>query len=425
MNGLKGILFDSLPYDSLEVVGVLLFDIYPATVVFKDGTNQPIIREWADCNKDGTINRYFYYQTDRSSLKKYINRIIPHIDLINSSVENYVYFQDVKNEGIGNATLVSISSIPSNYLPQSDFYFDKNDGVDTDKIIEIFGLNDIQEPAAVIPFRVKQISKQQNSETLYIHFDNGNGVGHGTIRTRILASALSCVESLYKNMAIDYSEGIDRGDIRQNSQRALELLELTDTEIYGEQIRASYGFMIRPVNTFINNFNPDKSPSSLIADKFLNLITKSQNEEQVKQEYQSHSKFTMASYEIFLKEIYENELKMDINWYNPKSQNEITSTIDYISANKVQENIKALSFSDKKDISILGKFRAVNIETAHFIFLSTKEGRFSGKFDKTTKEGLDQVNFVDVYKLVISRSIEKRPGKEDKYSDEIVSFVKQ
>jgi hypothetical protein len=419
MKPIKGTITIELPYEQLEFVGILMFDVYPSTIVYKNKNNDVVIKEWVDCSDDNKINRYFYYSVGNTELKRFIDGKLSHLEMINSSIEDVVYFQDEGYRSDTDVYVVSVNSIPFNYLPKSDFIFNRAEGVDTELIINNFDLNRYNNIDEIIPFRVKQFARQANSETLYIHIDNGKGVGHGTIKTEILGKTLLSIDKLYKNIALDYLKGKERGDIQLEAKGSKDFVEYTDTEVFGFATAASYGFMIRPVTSQIDGFK--NTPAFNIASKAINLITKSKEPKELKGEYESHSVSTIKSFEEFLTEVYKKELKMDLNWFNPKENVEISSSIDYRNANVIIEGMKALSASRVEKIERIGKFRAIDCDTAHFIFISTGEEKFSGYFDKNTREGINKINFIDIYKIAIERNIEKNPGKRESVSYKIIT----
>ncbi len=421
MNSLLGISVQELPYKQLQFVGVLLFSAYPSTIVYKDGDNYPVIKEWADCSDDNTIDRYFYYSVDKWNLKRFIEGEISHSDLIHASSEGYVYFQDESKGVVINTLLISLKSIPNTYLPESDFLFENDDSEGAPTIIANFKLDTVELIKETIPAQVRLISKNENSETLYIRIQKGKGVGHGTIKTQILGGTLIYLDKLYKDVALDHLLTKDRGEIWLDAKRNEELLTYTDTEVFGQSIAASYGFMVRPIKTRLDIIDKfEITPSFLIAQKAINLIIRSKNPAELKEEYQLHSKFTIRSYESLLNEVYKNELNVDFNWFSPKSTNELSSNIDYLSANKIIEGIKELSISDKVEISLIGKFRAINCDTAWFVFISTNGEKYNGFFNENIKETLNQINFMQVYKITIERLTEKPPGKGEKISNKII-----
>ena len=421
MNDLIGIQVDGIPYKDLDLVGVLLFAVFPSTIVYKNDQDRPIIKEWVDCSEDNLIDRYFYYSVDKRHLKSFLDKEISHLDLINRADDGMIFFQDIQKDKDPETITVSLAEIPINYLPQGDFLFDFEDGVDTFDIIEAFDL-DAEEKAAREALRqAKERAKQEHSETLYVRMLNGKNVDDSAIKTNALGGILVSFDKFYNSVGLDYFKKKTRGDISIESESHKKLREQIETEVY-EDIRASYGILIRPVKSRIDEI--DHTPSAIIAERVIQLITNSKKDEQyLKTEYQLHSRFTIAHYREFLEQVYKREMDIEFNWINPLKDEEIQTSINFRSANKVMVNIDNLNIVTTEPINVTGKFRAMDCATGYFVFISVNNEKYTGHFDKNTKEGMSERTFTQVYDIVINRQVEKKPGKKEKIIDTITSCI--
>jgi hypothetical protein len=424
MTDVQGISINEFPFQLAGEVGTLMSNHYPSTIVYCDNLLEPIIKEWVDASEDNSIDRFFYYSVDKLILKKFITGEISHIDLINSSTKDYVIFQD-EGEGIVlNRILLPSKEIPLNYKPSSDFFFRKSDGVDTEEIISFFKLNEIEINKEHFKL-VKEISSKNKSETIYIHLEKGKGIGVGTINTAVFGETLLNFDHLYKNIALDQMLGVERGAIDLEAKKYQEYQAFAETQLYGERIRASYGFLIRPINIQWDLFG-DSTRSEKIAETTFNLISKSLITETLKDEYLLHSGFTISSYKQFLDGVLRFQMRMDLRWFNPINNKEFYQDIDYLKANKIIFDIDNLSVTDQNDFSEKGKFRAVNCDTGHYHFTSLGEQQYSGYFDKPLRDGIVQINFIDIYEVKISRKIIKEAGKkEPKIVDTLIAYYQE
>lgn len=421
MKKVLGINLKELPYKITDFVGTLLFAHYPSTMLYSDENKNPIVKEWVDCSEDNSIDRFFYYSVERFNLKKFIDGEMLHIDLIHSSIQSYIVFQDIKENEVLNTTLLSIHSIPVNYRPSIDFSFDYNDSVDVIDIIDYFELDKIEIKEKTIEL-VKEISIKANSETIYIHLNKGKGIGLGTVNTEVFGKTLTHFDKLYKNVALDFLLGNDRGEISLEAKKNEEYLEFTETMIYGEKITASYGFLLRPmISSQIDMFGETKSQK--IATKAFDLIKKSQDTENLHNEYVLHSGFTINSFKKLLEIVIKLQLNIDFNWFDPLNKNQISDNLDYKKANKIITDLDKLAITKSQDFKEKGKFRAVNCDTMHYSFISLGEQQYSGYFDKLIKENLVSINFLEIYEIKISRLMIKEAGKQDeKTTDTITSY---
>jgi hypothetical protein len=418
MTPLQGIPTE-FPYQDLKLVGVLLFSVYPSTIIYADDNNEPVIKEWVDGNDENTTDRFFYYSIERGWLRDFIEGSISHFDLINKANGRVVYFLDeVKGEN-SDCFQVFLSSIPDNYFPKKTFLFDSDDGVDTDLIFDYFRLNEL---ATVIPIEVKKVSQDEKSETIYIRLKEGKGIGKGSIRTAVYASTLSKFDNLYKAIALDYSIGIDRPNIELAAKINQKYEILTETEIFGQSIRASFGFMIRPFSNYLEKFNAN-TPATDIVTKVTTLINRTKKSNELEDECNSHSRFTINSYENFLAEVYKQELHLELSYFNPINKDEKSATLNYLNANLIIEGIRSLSFKNSVEEKLKGKFRAIDCKTGHFLFISTDENEYRGSFDELRKEASPDFNFRSIYDVIMQRATEKKPGQKDKIKYTMISCI--
>lgn len=410
------------PFINIKEVGVLLFSYYPTTIIYADENNNPIIKEWVDCSDDNKIDRFFYYRSSKVLLKQFIEGEISHLELINSSLDNYVIFQDQSEEVSYQPSLLSLKDLPQKYKPASTFMFDSRDGVETGVVIEFFKLDEI-EPKVVALEKAKNISVSSSNETYYIRIKKGKGVGLGTINTDVFGKTLLNLNKLYKNVALDYLLGSNRGDIDIDAKKNEDYAPYTETIIYADRIAASYGFLVRPVVLPQTNLFNNQTETQQIAIKTFNLIGKSADMDSFKEEYMLHSGYTINSYRQFLEIILKEKLDMDLNWFNPFNNDEINDTIDYHKASKIINDIESLSTTSSNEFKAIGKFRAVNCDTRHYSFFTLNEQPYTGYFDKLLKEGLVKINFIDIYEITISRKILVEVDKKgERVADTIIAY---
>jgi hypothetical protein len=411
---------DNLSLPIGELVGTLLFAEFPTTIVYVGQEGVPIMKEWVDCSDEGDIDRYFYYKTSKYFLKNFIAGKLSHQDLILNATDGLLYFQDIKNGEPLLNFIISSNHLPSSYKPSGDFFLHKNDGVEVERIETYFNLKDYSIDIAVVD-KIKEISYTKKNETINIHLHQGNGVGFGTINTNILGKTLIKFDKLYKDIGLDFFIGKNRGEVPLTQKQKEDFEPYISTEIYGS-LAASYSVLLRPISSRYNLFN-ERSDTELIAQKVFSLISNSNKPDLLQSEYVLHSDFTINSYKGFLKQIYEMELDIELNWFSPVTGNELNEGLDYRNANSILENIENLNVQTEDNFSKKGKFRAINCDTGHFIFISNDNEQFTGYFDKQIKEGSELITFVSIYEIKISRKILKEPGRVDaKIIDTIIAF---
>lgn len=401
-----------------ELVGTLLFKEFPITFVYSDSAGEPIMKEWVDVNDNGDVDRFFYYRTTKFLLKQFIEKKLSHQQLINSPVDGLLYFTDERQQTILTVFAIPPLQLPPDYKPDSNFYLKESDWVDVTSIDDYFELSKLADNYESAAF--KSISTISKSETVNLHLLEGKGVGYGAIEPEVLGRTLIRFKKLYEDIALDSLKGKDRGTLPDKEKG--KLLPLYETEVY-TQIAASFGILIRPK---ISNYSIDNRTSfEIIVKKTFDLINKGEDIELFKEEYINHSTFTIGSLRDFMDDIYALELNIGFNWYNPKTNDQLQESLSFQKANTIITNIKTLSASRTESIERNGKFRGVYLNTGHFIFESTDGEQFTGYFDDLLKEGSQQINFIDVYSIKISRRITTEAGRQDeRVADTIVSFYR-
>lgn len=420
---LTGIHINELVVPTEIFVGVLFFAEYPTTQIYADTNGTPIIKEWVDCSDDGTTDRYFYYKSSVLWLNKFINGFVSHRDLILNATDGLVCFQDelIEDSRYDNNVLISSNNLPSQYLPSSNFFFKNKDSVNLEVIIDFFNLNDVP-LSNDITDKVKEIASTKNSETFNLHFEEGNGIGFGTINTEIFGKTLIKFDKFYKNAALDHILGKNRGYTKK--QKRNELSSFISTEIY-HNFAASYSILIRPTQSQYNLF-ADTTQSEIIADNIFKLFDTSTELEKLKAEYTLHSEFTIDSFREFLESIFKLGLSLNLNWYNPVSHKEHKGRFDTNSAKSIINNFEILNIENEDEFSKIGKFRAINCDSGHYHFTSNDDEKFTGRFDKHVKEGSERISFLELYEVRIHRKTIKEAGKtEAKITDYITAFYIQ
>lgn len=394
---LKSIAISELPFKLTDFEATLLFEEFPSTVIFETIDGAPIVREWVDCNAEGSLDRYFYFETTKAILRNFLEGELSHFDFINNAVNAFVIFDDVEGSS-HKYSIVTLRNLPDEYSPNPKFKFNAKDGVETDEISSKFNLDEpLQQEEHEHLSNVRNISKKRNTETLYLHLNKGKGIGFGTANTDVLAKTLLKFDKLYRESALDYILTAQRGEIQIHAKKNEKYLSLTTTEVYGS-IAASYGVLLRPIAPFSNGLW-GATDSENITENILNLISKSEEIETFKEEYPKHSEFTINSLKEFADEVYSNNLNVDFNWINPITDRELKQNIDFKKAVLIKENIDQLSIEENDEFKRKGKFRAVNCDTGTFTFVSTEDEKITGSFSKGLKENSVYINFVDLYTI--------------------------
>ncbi len=125
---LKGIKL-LISQEKYKVLGDLLSYEGPFFSHLADENNEDFLMMW--CDKDEKHNRWILYRTNFELLHDYFNGKTSDVNLIRNNPDGFVYFIDIdKNIIWETATLVPVSDVPADYLPEKNAHFG-TDGFDS------------------------------------------------------------------------------------------------------------------------------------------------------------------------------------------------------------------------------------------------------------------------------------------------------
>lgn len=420
MENILGIKVSNSHLNIVQEIGTIFFAEFPTTILYIDENQNLLIKEWADCSDDGLTDRFYYYRTTKLNVARFLKNRQTHLDLIRNSEDGLVYFQEMTSNNISDFTIISANKIPNDYLPSSSFTLKEIDIVDFEKIYSFLDIDNI-DLNIDISQTVKEFAKFKKSEIYNLHIKKGDGVGYGSIKTETLGKTLVKFENLYENIALDILIGKNRGSVDLKNKENKEKFIFANSEVVGS-MAASYSLLIRPFQSEINLFD-ESSSSEKIANETFNLLNNSIETERLKEEYVKHSKYTISAYKGFLKEIYSLELDLDISWCSDKKDVNFNQRLNYNLANKIANDIETLNTTEGDSFKKKGKFRAINCNTSHFIFISNEEEEFKGYFSKQIKESSEQIVFTKLYEISIERQIIKESSRDEpQIKDTIIGF---
>lgn len=421
MNKINGIEISRSHLQINEFVGTLLFAEYPTTIIYSDFHFNPIVKEWVDCSDDRKIDRYFYFKTSPAFLKKFIEGEINHYDFIQSSIDGFLYFSD-EVQGAENITfeILSLKQLNSDYKPSASYFFSPEDGVELEKIVSFFQLNSMTIVEDVLQ-QTQQIAIDKKAEVITLNFKKARGIRFGTINTEILTDILSKFDRIYKNICFDVFNGTSRSDLLSNFRKNSNYDDQYSTEIL-QAFPGSYNIVLRPLYSHYDLYTNETEPYKIIST-FFSLFENSNDLELLKEEYSSHSEYTINAYKDLLKNIFDVQQDINFIWANPKEVKTLSKSIHFNTANNIINNLINLSIVSSDTFTKKGKFRAIHCDTGHFVFNSNDDEQFSGYFDKSILEGTERIIFINEYEVKINRKVIKEAGKnKPKISDTIFSF---
>lgn len=447
---LKGYDISNFPFPNLELVGVLLYHDFPSTVVYANDERNPVVFEWVDCSDDRNLHRYLVYKCTVNNLARYIEGQLSHLDLMKSAIDGFVISFDEQLEERSSFKIVPFCEIPSSYLPKKDIYFDLDEEVELDDVREFFNithqihkvkekhLSTKLEPVPIIRQNIeaeiiespelsqkdvlKNLAKEESSEVINMHIKEGDKIGFGTADTYVLGRLLTSIDDLYREVALDQAEGVDRDNLRSlNSKRGQSLYPKISTQVVLTKA-ASYSVFIKPIEMFEHS---DISQDSSVLRKVFSLFNKSSNTSELSKVQDMFSPFVYRSYQDFLEVIKVANVDLECNFYDPVKEESIDQEFQYAKTLRLLENIKYLSTSEIEEIKLLVQFKALNCNTGHYTLRDNEASYLKGHFSQSIITSMAFLNFTDYYQVTIERKkIVSSEKTKAKIEDTIVSCIK-
>lgn len=118
----KSIVVKKLGFDLLKRGDIYYFE-GPYLSHFNDERGFDYFMNWLDV--DSTNNRWLLFHINKETLNKYFSKKVDLLTLIKSVEEGIVYIIDIdKDANYSSIQIVSVESIPDDYMPAEDSYFD-------------------------------------------------------------------------------------------------------------------------------------------------------------------------------------------------------------------------------------------------------------------------------------------------------------
>ncbi len=195
----------------IRVVDIINFE-GPLLTLYEDiVNNQFYLLDWVD--RDAQFNRWLIYKTNIQVLKKYLSEDISHFDLFNA-VEQYCYVVDIdENIKWTNPRKLKKDSLPENYYPLCDVYFEEDDCPNFNKLKLIIDGKSIQQEKLLSNLT----SYKNHNSYIYPNIFNKH-----KIDVDILDNSISLAHSSYKssqgNIILQYNNKVKpQQTIKQNS----------------------------------------------------------------------------------------------------------------------------------------------------------------------------------------------------------------
>jgi hypothetical protein len=417
MKNISGIALREFPFPQLQKVGDLMFVDGPLSSVFVDRFDQLYIYEWID--SDDSSNHWLVAKVSGNDLRSYLSQSISQLKLISNCDQGVVFILSMSGQAnIEKVLLTSIETVPDEYLPDSEVYFQKDLSPDYEKIADKVKFWNEPSPIEDETEDVLRESEIRNSELLNIHLKNSSfGVRPGRVYISVLGLVLSNIDRIYKNLAISINKKnkfriLDSKKSRFKSASRSELLERTEYEWYFSKA-ASFSIYLKPITTNLQMsfMDQEESLGQRIFEKFSTIVNSAESLSELKAITPDFDEDAFEAIRLFMESIDEYGVDLSIAFANPLNKFFKRESISPFRAKKIKNNFTELDFTEEIQYERTGKFTALDKNIGRYKLLSFDNSKYEGKFSDDLRFVIEDLNFRSIYKAKIQRSQYKRAGK--------------
>lgn len=396
----KGIHINQLPYNNLSIIGVLMSSYFPSTIVYSDDENNPFIVEWLDVN-DEDQDKYVIYKTSPELLKKFIDKKINHLELINNCIDG-ILIEFLDNlENYESFYVLGFDFLDKNSLPKQNSFFDSSISSDLDLIINHFSLADLELEE---DDDLENLALQYDSDIIRIHFENsGQVVNHGSIDTTVLGNLLVCFNNLYQEVARDRFNGVDRNRYRNSVKKKFIFNNFKNTKVLVSEA-ASFAIYIKPQSSEVVISNDLTLSSKDIISDIFELFENSKNSSSLNEIKESHNKSVFRELNFFSEKVFEFGLSFDLKFFNHINFNKSSKKISLLDSEHINRNIKEIVETRQETLVYIGHFCSLNIDTGYYTFLTNLNKKIKGYISDFLFDDLNTFNFITIYKIEVTKN---------------------
>lgn len=402
-----GTSLDVLPLQGLIKVSDLIFYDGPLLSHYKSHNEENYLFYWVD--SDELYNRWLLVRVTIERLQAYMHKLIPLYDLIKQPADGFLYKLDIsQNLNYENIIFLVPANIPSDYLPSKSSTY----------VFEPF-MEDVD---------LTYYSKKNNTGVLQAYFKNSSKIPYNQISLDIFGPAMNALNELNLGLGKAYTKHrIETAPKDKNNKPIVDknALRQNTALLYFGQAGGSFSALFKSASDKI----PIEGFSSEVddyIDYFMNFISSSEDYEALSKFVESVDKKIVTSYKGLLNTVIKSKLRFYLRYENTLTNVSRKQDLNYSKAIRILSVIEKLEYNEMIEISIIGRFTAINLKTGTYEFddIDDSEITSKGKLDKTRYEVASQISFKKIYTVLIERRESKQAGnKKPKIEDLLISFI--
>ena len=345
------------------------------------------------------------------TLLQYLERKLALRQILISPADGFLYCVDTDSNGrYLSPRIVPLSLLPDYYLPQRKSYFQGN--------------------LVAASHDLSQLSAKLETGLLQLRFQSQARVGYGTIYLSVLAPALAFLHEITAHLGLGYYRRWQETTTVHFTDKALKnahknnMLSAARFEIISVEA-GSFNVVLRPLNQQLTlpgqETEADKYNEYLMA-----FIAASFDFAELRNFVNRIESRVVSNYQYLLKLIRAYKLSLTLHWTNANSRTDRQQTITHREALHILDNITQLEYLNNDDLSLTGRFVALNVKNNTYAFESNDpaDPNSRGFIASALHGGVPMLSFNKEYDVVVQRIEMKQAGlSKPKIKDLLISFV--
>lgn len=391
----------SLDIQSFQKISDLIFFEGPLLSHYMNERGDNYLFYWVD--SDNHFNRWLIIRTSLETIQDYIEKKIPLYEIIARPNDGFLYMVDIDdNIEYHDLKLVQPSSLPEDYLPEMDSFYEFKivDGID-----------------------LSAISKKYQCGVMELHI-SGREVKYGSMPIDMYGQIITKFSDLKKHLSDRYLK-------RKREKYAAEGKAWTEEVKKEIRLNTDYEFVYAlagSVRVIVRPKDPqfvfEATEADCFAQEFVRLFSSGLQTEEIKSYSETYGVDILRQYSEFVTFLNDNELGFEVKWSNNPAKLSYSQAIDRSNRMVIMNNLRC-GTNSLEEVRIRGKFYSLNTRSGKYSFESTEDDglKSSGDLNNNLAEYSDTISFYKRYDVIIERSLLKKTGQKIKVKDKMISMI--
>jgi hypothetical protein len=345
------------------------------------------------------------------TLLQYLERKLTLRQILISPADGFLYCVETdSSQRHMHPRIVPLSLLPDYYLPNKKSFFEGN--------------------LVASSHDLTPLSAKLETGLMQVRFQSQARIGYGTIYLSVLAPALVFLHEITSHLGLGYYRRWQETTTVHFTDKALKMahksnmLSAARFELIGVE-PGSYNVVLRPLNQQLT-LPGQESEADKYNEYLMSFIAASFDFAELRNFVNRVDSKVVSNYQSLLKLIRTYKLQLTLHWTNANSRTDREQTISFREALHILDNITQLEYLNNDDLSLTGRFMALNVKNNTYAFESNDpaDPNSRGFIASALHGGVPMISFNKEYDVVVQRIEMKQAGlTKPKIKDLLISFM--